>query len=107
MTLQVLRNRVGDDAFWQIARDWVSERGGGTGTTAQFIELSERVSGQQLDDLFDAWLFTASKPSITSVAALGARSADSGDGDRAAADSTRAVERWSSAVQERLAHGRY
>ncbi len=107
MTLQVLRNRVGDDAFWQIARDWVSERGGGTGTTAQFIELSERVSGQQLDDLFDAWLFTASKPSITSVAALGARSADSGDANRAAADSTRAVERWSSAVQERLAHGRY
>ena len=38
MTLQVLRNRVGDDAFWQIARHWVQEQGGGTGTTAQFID---------------------------------------------------------------------
>ena len=65
MTLQVLRNRVGDDAFSQIARQWVQERGGGTGTTAQFIALAERVSGQQLDDLFDAWLFSGSKPTVT------------------------------------------
>ncbi len=45
MTLQVLRNRVGDAAFLEIAQSWVQERGGGTGTTAQFIALAERVSG--------------------------------------------------------------
>ncbi|WP_353509454.1 M1 family metallopeptidase [Intrasporangium sp.] len=108
MTLQALRNRVGDEAFFDIARSWVSERGGGTGTTAQFIELSERVSGQQLDDLFDAWLFTDSKPTITTIAAGAAdRGAVSGAARTAAADSTRAVERWSAAVEKRLAHGRY
>jgi aminopeptidase N len=67
MTLQALRNRVGDDAFWRIARTWVQEQGGGTGTTAEFIDLSERISGSQLDDLFDAWLFTGSKPALQTV----------------------------------------
>ena len=86
----------------------MSERGGGTGTTAQFIELSERVSGQQLDDLFDAWLFTGTKPEITSLAALGAeRSAGSAAADSAATDSTDEVQRWRTAVEQRLAHGRY
>jgi aminopeptidase N len=31
-------------------------------TTADFIALSERVSGQQLDDLFDAWLYEEGRP---------------------------------------------
>jgi aminopeptidase N len=94
LTLQVLRNRVGDDAFWQIAQQWVRERGGGTGTTAQFIELSERVSGQQLDDLFQAWLFTGSKPTVTSLA-------------RAASTRADAVQTWDAQFTERLAKGRF
>lgn len=31
-------------------------------TTADFIDLAERVSGKQLDDLFNAWLYTPGKP---------------------------------------------
>ena len=100
MTLQVLRNRVGDDAFWQIARLWVQERGGGTGTTSQFIALAERVSGQQLDDLFDAWLFSGSKPTVTT---LGARSAASPGVPEGAA----AVRAWDSQFTKRLSAGRY
>ena len=37
---------------------------GGTGTTAEFIALSERIAGAQLDDLFNAWLYTGSKPAL-------------------------------------------
>jgi aminopeptidase N len=98
MTLQVLRNRVGDDDFFQIARQWVEERGGGTGTTAQFIALAERVSGQQLDDLFDAWLFTGSRPTLTT---LGARSA------AAPAQGAAAVRTWQAQFTKRTAAGRY
>ena len=29
---------------------------------AQFIALAERVSGQDLDDFFQTWLFTPAKP---------------------------------------------
>ena len=99
MTLQVLRNRVGDDAFWQIARDWVQEQGGGTGTTAQFIELAERVSGQQLDDLFDAWLFTGSKPTVTSLAARAAVAPQ--------VCPASAVRTWDAQFTKRLSAGRY
>ena len=34
---------------------------GGTVTTREFIRLAERVSGEDLDDLFDEWL-SAGKP---------------------------------------------
>jgi aminopeptidase N len=63
MTLQALRNRIGDDAvFWTLLRRWVDERAGGTGTTAQFEALAEEVSGLDLDGFFDAWLHSTTKP---------------------------------------------
>src|SRR3954453_17431589 len=48
MTLQALRTKIGDDAFFEILRTWTAEHRFGNGTTAQFIALSERVSGQDL-----------------------------------------------------------
>jgi aminopeptidase N len=69
MALQVLRNQVGDRDFFRILRAWAARRAGGNGTTGQFIALAERISGEQLDNLFDAWLFTAGKP--TSAVATG------------------------------------
>jgi aminopeptidase N len=62
MTLQALRNEVGDDAFWAIIRGWASTKSGGNGTTEEFVALAERVSGRQLDELFDTWLFTPARP---------------------------------------------
>ncbi|MCW2868326.1 MAG: pepN 2 [Marmoricola sp.] len=63
MTLQVLRDRVGDTAFFAILRAWAREHRFGTVATADFTRLAERVSGQQLDDLFRDWLLTPSRPS--------------------------------------------
>jgi aminopeptidase N len=65
MTLQVLRNRIGDRAFFTVLRSWATQHRYGHGTTAQFIALSERVSHQNLDGLFQAWLFTPGKPGFT------------------------------------------
>ena len=62
MTLQALRQTVGDDVFFDIVEEWVSSRAGDTVTTDEFIELAEKESGMQLDDLFEAWLFTPEKP---------------------------------------------
>ncbi|MGY1984724.1 M1 family metallopeptidase [Blastococcus sp. SYSU DS0669] len=62
MTLQALRNEVGDDAFFAIVRQWVDSQAGGTVTTDEFIALAEKVSGQQLDELFQQWLFTPENP---------------------------------------------
>jgi hypothetical protein len=70
MTLHQLRLAVGDDAFFTILRDWASSRSGKTGTTVQFERLAERVSGQQLDALFQTWLFTPEKPVLPAAQAL-------------------------------------
>ena len=69
MTLHQLRLTVGDDDFFRILRRWASSQAGGNVTTAEFIGLAERVSGQQLDDLFQTWLFTAGRPDVPESAA--------------------------------------
>ncbi len=33
-------------------------------TTDEFIQLSERISGQDLDALFETWLFTPGRPAL-------------------------------------------
>ena len=65
MTLQALRNRVGDRAFWTILRTWIREQRGGNGASEEFEELAARVSGQDLGSFFTAWLRTPAKPAAT------------------------------------------
>ncbi len=61
-TLQALREKIGDDPFFQILRTWAAQHRYGTATTEEFIDLSEQISGQDLDDFFQAWLYTSGKP---------------------------------------------
>lgn len=65
MTLQALRNRVGDQVFWRIVRTWIREQQGGNGSTEEFEETAARISGQDLGLFFTAWLRTAAKPART------------------------------------------
>jgi aminopeptidase N len=88
MTLQVLRNEVGDRDFFRILRAWAQRKAGGNGTTAQFIRLAERISGEQLDALFDLWLFTAGKPALDAVAATGTTAPRSATAAAGAVDRT-------------------
>jgi aminopeptidase N len=64
MTLHVLRREVGDEAFFAILRAWANDYKYGNADTAALISLSERVSGKQLDALFEAWLFKPGKPAL-------------------------------------------
>ncbi|POX40416.1 metallopeptidase [Streptomyces sp. Ru73] len=64
MTLQALRERIGDKAFFELLPAWTRAHRYGNATTAQFIALAERISGQQLDDLFHTWLSTDSRPAL-------------------------------------------
>ena len=64
MTLQALREAVGDDAFFRVLRTWVDEHSGGAASTEDFVALAERISGQQLDDLFARWLYAPGLPSL-------------------------------------------
>ena len=62
MTLQALREKVGDPAFFRILRDWAAEHQYGNVTTPQFIALAERDSGLDLGHFFDVWLYRPDKP---------------------------------------------
>jgi aminopeptidase N len=62
MTLQALRQKVGDFAFFQIMRGWATQNRYGNVTTPQFIGLAEQISGMQLDHFFDVWLYQPEKP---------------------------------------------
>jgi len=64
MTLHALRTTVGDRAFFHILRGWPAAHRYGNGTTAQFVALAEKVSGRNLDALFQAWLYTPAKPTV-------------------------------------------
>lgn len=62
MTLQALRVKVGDATFFGILREWYERNRDGNVTTADFMALSERRSGQELDAFFDVWLYQPGKP---------------------------------------------
>jgi aminopeptidase N len=65
MTLEALRQKVGSHDFFVILRTWAKQHKYGNVSTAQFIRLSERVSGQDLNAFFQAWLYTPEKPALS------------------------------------------
>ena len=60
--LHALRLTIGDTAFWKVIRQWAARPAMVPVSTADLLALSEKVSGQQLDALFDAWLYQPTKP---------------------------------------------
>jgi aminopeptidase N len=62
MTLQALRVKIGDFAFFNLLRTWVAQNKYGNVTTPQFIALAEQISGVDLDRFFDVWLYQPDKP---------------------------------------------
>jgi Peptidase family M1 domain/Peptidase M1 N-terminal domain len=77
MALHALRTAVGDERFFRLLRVWVREQGGGHATVDDFMATAERVTGMQLDELFQTWLFTPSKPAGIGTAPVPAASAAS------------------------------
>ena len=64
LVLHALRTEVGDDLFFQILRRYADTYRGATATTDEFMEVAETVSGQELNDLFELWLFADTVPAL-------------------------------------------
>jgi aminopeptidase N len=62
MTLEALRERIGDPDFFPLMRRWYGEHRYGNVSTSEFIALAEQVSGQDLGAFFDMWLYQPGKP---------------------------------------------
>jgi aminopeptidase N len=97
MTVQALRDEIGDAAFFRLLRRWTSSRSGGNGTTGQFVELAEGIADRPLDSFFDAWLYTPAKPPPP----------PSGGARERGTERAGAGPDWLRIVRERLRRGRY
>jgi len=61
-TLHALRIIVGDDMFFEILRAYADEFQYGNVTTQDFIAVAERISGEELDEFFNEWLYAGGVP---------------------------------------------
>jgi len=62
MALQALRVKIGTNAFLRILNAWATAHRHGTADTGEFTALAEEISGQDLDRLFQRWLYRRGKP---------------------------------------------
>ncbi|SEE32930.1 M1 family metallopeptidase [Jiangella alba] len=63
-TLYALRQEIGADAFGALSREWPARYRDSVATTDDFQALAEELSGQDLEDFFDVWVWTAGKPAV-------------------------------------------
>jgi aminopeptidase N len=62
MTVYALRKTIGDPAFNELLKRWTADHRDGNATTDDLKKLAERLSGKDLDPLFNAWLYSGEKP---------------------------------------------
>ncbi len=79
LTLHVLRLRVGDERFFEILRTYHERFKNDNAATADFIRLVEEISGEDLEDLFDIWLYEHPVPDIPEMGLYRADFAPPGD----------------------------
>ncbi|MBI3169834.1 MAG: M1 family metallopeptidase [Chloroflexi bacterium] len=62
LTLHALRLEVGDDVFFEILRTYYDRYKFDNAVTDDFIAVAEEVSGQNLGNFFEAWLYDEQLP---------------------------------------------
>lgn len=62
MALEAVRLTVGDKDFFKALRKWATENRYGNGTITGFQSLVESISGEDLDTVFQNWLYDPGKP---------------------------------------------
>ncbi len=61
-TLHALRERVGDEHFFEIIATYQNRYAHGNAEIADFVEVAEEISGRNLDGFFESWLYQANIP---------------------------------------------
>ena len=62
--VHMLRERLGDEAFWRGIRAYYARHFNGTATTDDFMQAMEEASGDDLQGFFDQWLRRGGNPSL-------------------------------------------
>lgn len=64
LTLHALRLEIGEEDFFDTLRTYYARFAHSNADTADFIAAAEEISGQRLDEFFDAWLYQVTLPDI-------------------------------------------
>ncbi|AEW96926.1 MULTISPECIES: M1 family metallopeptidase [Streptomycetaceae] len=64
LVLYALRHEIGDHAFRELERAWVTEHRDGNVTTHDFVALASRVAGRDLSGFLNGWLYGAKPPAM-------------------------------------------
>ena len=64
VTFHALRLQVGDELFFQTLQTYLKQFKYGNASTADFIAVAEEVSGQDLQEFFNGWLYAVQIPDI-------------------------------------------
>jgi aminopeptidase N len=62
--LQMLRHKLGDEAFWKGIRNYYARYDGANANTNDLCMVMEKASGQNLKSFFNQWLYTAGHPEL-------------------------------------------
>ncbi|WP_336052864.1 M1 family metallopeptidase [Streptomyces sp. CA2R101] len=64
LVLYALRQKIGAAAFDRLERTWVQRHRDGVADTADFVQLSSQVAGQDLTGFFQDWLYGDRTPPV-------------------------------------------
>jgi hypothetical protein len=76
LALHYLRQAVGDDTFFEILQSWAGAHAGSNVTSEDFIAWSEAISGQDLRELFEVWIYRGEKPPLPGSAPVALRAVE-------------------------------
>ena len=62
--LHMLRSELGDSVFWKSIRKYYATYAGGIADTRDLQKVFEDVSGKNLKQFFDQWLYTPGQPQL-------------------------------------------
>jgi aminopeptidase N len=62
--LHMLRERMGDEAFWSGIQAYYARHVNGNATTADFRQAMEEASGLDLEPFFQQWLYSGGNPHL-------------------------------------------
>jgi aminopeptidase N len=62
--LHMLRNKIGDEPFWNGLRLFFERFHNSNAVTSDFVSIMEEVSGTNLNSFFRQWLYTGGQPEL-------------------------------------------
>ena len=69
MTLQALRNVMGDEAFTRLNTEWAQDPG--TRSLEDWMAKAQSLTPTDLDPFFQAWIYGTTAPAQTAANGLG------------------------------------